>query len=931
MTAQAFTSVALINLLMMPVLIMLQVFPNLIGCIGSFDRIQEYCNYAEDASSQTRTDKRDKHDESSISLQSLSPAAPEPGSDESKHAITIDNHSFAWGKEQRPVLTNIDLRIAKGGITILVGSVGSGKTMLLESILGETIMTSGNPVDRPSSVAYCAQQPWLEGGTIRSNVVGVYTHDLKWYRTVTSACGLEKDLQSLDKGDLTVVGSKGVNLSGGQKQRIALARAVYSRQEIVMLDDVFSGMDGHTAESVSRRLLGGSGLLRTRGTTVILATHNHKLMTLADTLVVIEDGRVVETGSPQTLLSSDGYVAKLGLSLRDEEALGVDDDIARTESAALEKAVSTVMASDVDKDSEDPRRKNGDWSVYSYYFSSSGWITVASFLIGMAIWIFCEEFPTVWLEWWSAANEVEPNKDVGKYLGVYALLCLVGVISVGCACWLGFIKIVSRTSYRLHSDLLASTIGAPLCFFTSTDTGTLTNRFSQDMELIDMNLPIIMVNYITTAFTTVGKALILLVVSKYLAVTTPFVIGILYVLQSFYLQTSRQVRLLEIEAKAPLYTHFLESVAGAATIRAFGWQSHYQQRNYRFIDEAQRPAYLQYCIQHWLSFVLDMVVTVLAIILVAIVVTWRDKFSAGNVGVSLVMVTTFNVVLMRMIKMWTMMESSIGAVARVKRFVAETESEEKDRWTAEVGKEWPERGQVEFKKLTAAYKSDAEPVINDVSLSIKAGEHVAICGRSGSGKSSLVLAMLQMVETTGGQILVDGVDLFKVSGKDVRSHLNVVPQDPFLMPGTIRFNIDPFGKASDEDIVRALERVRLWTIVQGQGGLGKEMDTAAWSAGQKQLLCLARAMVRHCKVLILDEATSRYVSLRTHSHGSCHANLNPVSTVRPSPSCRISSTQSSRTALSSQSCTVSSTSLGTRKSHCWRVARCWSLTRHQHC
>jgi ABC-type multidrug transport system fused ATPase/permease subunit len=414
----------------------------------------------------------------------------------------------------------------------------------------------------------------------------------------------------------------------------------------------------------------------------------------------------------------------------------------------------------------------------------------------------------------------------------------------------------------------------------------------------------------SAGFSALAKAIIVVIFSQYLAALAPFVVALLYVLQSFYLQTSRQVRLLEIEAKAPLYTHFIESVDGAPTIRAFGWQSQYQERSYKFIDQAQRPAYLQYCIQHWLGFVLDLLVAVIAVVLVAIVVTWKGKFSTGNVGVSLVMIMTFSSVLTRLIKTWTMMESSIGAVARIKEFVAVTEAEDKGGRKAQVAQDWPKHGNVEFRNLVAAHSPSAESVIKGVSLSIRASEHIALCGRSGSGKTvsknmlsfrfsldaaghgrsdrsrfkgtehlesdqarlfidrewranilrdpqSAILALLQMMETRSGRITVDGVDVSAMSCTDVRSRLNVVPQDPFLLPGTIRFNIDPFGKASDEDIIQALERVRLWTVISEQGGLGKEMDTAAWSAGQKQLLCLARAMVRNSNVLILDEATSR--------------------------------------------------------------------------
>jgi ATP-binding cassette subfamily C (CFTR/MRP) protein 1 len=229
--------------------------------------------------------------------------------------------------------------------------------------------------------------------------------------------------------------------------------------------------------------------------------------------------------------------------------------------------------------------------------------------------------------------------------------------------------------------------------------------------------------------------MILVIFSQYLATMAPFVAVLLYLLQAFYLQTSRQIRLLEIEAKAPLYTHFIQSVDGAATIRAYGWQSQYQERNQKFIDQSQRPAYLQHCIQSWLGFVLDMIVTMIAAVLVAVVITWKHKFSAGNVGISLVSIMTFSSVLMKMIRTWTMMESSIGAVARVQQFVTETESEENNHHGTRTADDWPSQGSVEFRDLVAAHSSDAESVIRGVSLSVKPLEHVALCGRSGSGKT----------------------------------------------------------------------------------------------------------------------------------------------------------------------------------------------------
>ncbi|KAK2883394.1 hypothetical protein FQN49_000034 [Arthroderma sp. PD_2] len=862
LTAQAFTAIALINLLTNPVIQLIQLMPQLLQCVGIFERIQKYCNDADGATEHDESNqlkKSNNHAESSISLTSLTRVVPASSEKDQRHVIALQNNSFTWEKSRTPFLKDINLTVPRGSVTILVGPVGSGKSMLLESILGETICSLGPAPTSDFSIAYCVQQPWLENGSIRRNIIGASPCDSKWYKTVNSACGLDADLQALEQGDKTSVGSMGLNLSGGQKQRISLARAVYSRKNILVLDDVFSGMDANTVDLVAWRLLGSDGLFRKCGTTIILATHSHKLMSFADTIVTLENGRITQSGRPQALLAQEGYVAKLGLALRDEEITrkNVEDtEISRIESNVAESFISVSSTIDEANNIPDIRRKNGDWSVYRYYFASSSYTIVIIFLISMAAWIVCTEFATVWLKWWSEANEIEPNKDVGLYMGLYTFFCMFGVVAIAISCWTGIVKILSNAAFGLHSDLLVSTMRAPLRFFATTDTGALTNRFSQDMELIDMNLPLVMINYISTAFSAVAKGIVLVVFSQYLATMAPFVVALLYFLQSFYLKTSRQVRLLEIEAKAPLYTHFIESVAGAPTIRAFGWQSQYQERNYKFIDQSQRLAYLQYCIQSWLGFVLDMLIAVIATVLVAVVVTWKDKFSAGNVGVSLVMVLTFSSILTRMIKAWTTMESSIGAVARVKRFVTDTESEEKSGCKTEVAQDWPTRGSIEFRSLVAAHFPNAEPVINDVSFSIRPSEHVALCGRSGCGKTSTILALLQMIETRRGQIIVDSVDISTMPCTYVRSHLNVVPQDPFLMPGTIRFNIDPFGKVSDEDIIRALDRVQLWAIISEQGGLNKEMDVTMWSAGQKQLLCLARAMVKSSKVLILDEATS---------------------------------------------------------------------------
>ncbi|KAI1339794.1 ABC transporter [Xylariaceae sp. FL0016] len=851
LTAQAFTSVALITLLTQPINTFIHAIPAVYECVGSFDRIQEYCNYHADSDHRPPR----PHIKSEVGGATGTPLLPQTPLKANDHIISFNGHSFGWDKTKPYNLKDVSVGIESGKFTILVGRVGSGKSTFLEAVLGETLSLPGSTlVSGP--VAYCSQQPWLENRTIRENIIGVSIYNKAWYEKVLSVCALEQDLDNLENHDRTLVGSKGLNLSGGQKQRIALARALYSRSQVVLLDDVFSGMDAHTAGIVSTGLFGSEGLWRLHSTTVVLSTNSLTVMPLADVIITLEEGRITEVGPPAILLSNAGYVSTLGLQTAVSSAEpkhtthSVIDDTYRQKSR-----ISIKQATESDKTLDEMKRKNGDLSVYSYYFASSGLGTIALFVACIVVWVFCSRFPTIWLKWWSEANVKHPNQNVGMYLGVYVLIQLIGAGALSVALWVAFIRVIANSAYKLHFDLLETVVKAPLRFFTATDVGSLINRFSQDFELIDMALPAIMMNYTSMLFSSSATAIILLIFSKYLGVSVPIVGVLLYFLQKYYLHTSRQLRLLEIETKAPLYTHFLESVSGASTIRAFGWQSHYQERNSLLIDNSQCLAYLQKCVQYALSLALNVIVGILGVILIAIVVTWREKFSPGSVGISLVSVMTFGLYLARLIDLWTQMESSIGAVARVKNFKADTESEIKDSPQIPLPS-WPTTGAITFHEVVASHRPIGEPVLNRINLHVLSGQHIAVCGRSGSGKSSLILSLLQMLQISSGHIFIDDVDISLLQCSTVRSGVNVVPQDAFLMPGTIRFNVDPSGKEVDDEITRALELVGLWQIVQEHGGLDQEMNTEAWSAGQKQLLCLARAIVRKGRILVLDEATS---------------------------------------------------------------------------
>jgi ABC-type multidrug transport system fused ATPase/permease subunit len=312
-----------------------------------------------------------------------------------------------------------------------------------------------------------------------------------------------------------------------------------------------------------------------------------------------------------------------------------------------------------------------------------------------------------------------------------------------------------------------------------------------------------------------------------------------------------------LEAKSPLYSHFIESLSGLVTIRAFGWSDAFVQQNLALLDNSQKPYYLLWCIQRWLGLVLDLMVSGLALILMVLIVKLRDSISPGYVGLALLNVMGFSQSLTQNVRMWTAMETSIGAVARLKTFAEVTPDENLACETQDVAKNWPMNGQLELKNLSASYTPSGDPIIKNINMTIKPGEKIGICGRSGSGKSSLIMTLFRMLEIPPeSSILIDGIDITTISRQVVRSRLNAIPQDPFFMKGSIRLNTSPEKLHSDQEIITALEKVQLWSIIESKGGLDAELHAELFSHGQRQLFCLARAILRKSKIVGVDEVSS---------------------------------------------------------------------------
>ncbi|KAI0142611.1 ABC transporter type 1, transmembrane domain-containing protein [Hypoxylon sp. NC0597] len=858
-----FTSVSYILLLANPLATLFQLFPSLLVALTCLRRIQAFLEQ------DVRFDFRVPTPNSPAD--GVTGHEAEKGGEklQSSSLIRISKGSFGW-EVDKPCLRNIDIDIPSSCLTIIVGPIGSGKSTLCKVLLGETpVVSRGQVILEPFSgkIGYCDQLPYLSNATIRENIVGFTMFDQTRYDEVIDATMLGPDLALLPRGDETRVGSNGVALSGGQKQRVSIARALYLDSEFLVFDDILSGLDANTEEQVYRKVFSRDGLLRRRNATVVLCTHSVKHLPTADHIIALgSDGSLVEQGCFPDLMANKRYVQSLGI--KDVEATHSVDVIQPTDaemsSAQKEPPPVPVAKSKTLSIVEEQGRMMGDTAVYRHYFSRIDKIIIlAIFVFGLG-WGFFSNFTTIWLKFWSEAiTSNNPTRSNSFYIGIYGLLQIFTLASLLFVSLVCFRTMISVSGARLHKEALRTVINAPLSFFTTTDTGVITNLFSQDMTLIDGELPQSFLNVVLEGFSCLGMAAVIATSSPFLTIAYPFLAVVIYGIQKFYLRTSRQIRLLDLEAKSPLYSHFIDTIKGIATFRAFGWVQDGIKLNNKHLDTSQRPAYLLAMIQRWLGFTLSMVVAVLAIVVVTLATQLHSN--RAFTGASLVTLMNFGSNLSFMVRTYTDLETSIGAISRLKSFSERVRSESREEEDVVPPPEWPSRGSIHINGVSASYTYDhREPsegsshtsgeclqhlALRDLNLTIAPGEKVAICGRSGSGKSSTILLLLRLLDPMApcaDKITVDEVPLHKIDRATLRQRIIAVPQEPVFLPDGTSFqvNLDPFSASTEDECRAVLQSVRLWDFVEGRGGLAAGMSADTLSGGQKQLFNLARAILR---------------------------------------------------------------------------------------
>uniref|UniRef100_A0AAR2KL59 ABC-type glutathione-S-conjugate transporter n=1 Tax=Pygocentrus nattereri TaxID=42514 RepID=A0AAR2KL59_PYGNA len=768
------------------------------------------------------------------------------------------------------VLCRISVKVPHGSLVAVVGHVGSGKSSLLSAMLGEMEKKSGN-ITVKGSVAYVPQQAWIQNATMRENVVFGQEKKESWYQSVLEACALLPDLEILPARDATEIGEKGLNLSGGQKQRVSLARAVYRKADTYLLDDPLSAVDAHVGQHIFDRVIGPKGILKNK--TRVLVTHGLSFLPQADLILVMADGEITESGSYTELLNRrstfSDFVKTFAGNEHKESSTHRGEPVNELHHIkALNRVIIQTMKPLSDSEQEQDLEEVGKLTeadkahtgrvklvMYVEYFRTIGLALIIPIVFLYAFQQAASLGYNYWLRLWAD----DPVINGTQFLRVSHCSAISGIAIFGTTVAISLGGIIA--SRHLHLDLLNNVLHSPMSFFESTPSGNLLNRFSKEIDAIDCMIPDgfkMMLGYV---FKLLEVCIIVLMATPFAGlVILPLMLFYTFIqVRIFYVATSCQLRRLESVSRSPIYTHFNETVQGASVIRAFGEQPRFILQANSRVDHNQTSYFPRFVATRWLAVNLEFLGNLLVLAAAILSVMGRATLSPGIVGLAMSHSLQVTGILSWIVRAWTDVENNIVSVERVKEY-ADTPKEAP--WTLEnrsLPSAWPQTGTIEFQEYGLQYRKGLDWALKEITLSVREREKVGIVGRTGAGKSSLALGIFRILEAAKGQIYIDRVDIAEIGLQDLRSRITIIPQDPVLFSGSLRMNLDPFDGYSDEEVWRALELAHLKNFVSGlPDKLNHECSEGGenLSLGQRQLVCLARALLRKTKILVLDEATA---------------------------------------------------------------------------
>nr|XP_009932675.1 PREDICTED: multidrug resistance-associated protein 7 [Opisthocomus hoazin] len=880
---KVFTALALVGMLILPLNSFPWVLNGTLEAKVSLDRIQRFLELM------------DQDLEAYYALDSPSGTAA---------AMEMQCAAFSWAPAEeestrQPLSTGTlqlhieNLLVRKGMLLGVVGKVGSGKSSLLAAVTGELIKQSGRVYvcDLEHGFGLATQEPWIQFTTVRENILFGREYDARLYEEVVEACALSEDLNILPAGDQTEVGENGVMLSGGQKARIALARAVYQEKELYLLDDPLAAVDADVANHLMRKCILGVLKHKTR----ILCTHRTEFLEKADALLLIDNGRIVKTGTPADILPLVEAFPKFK-----------DMDKRRKDKAPDEQGQEEAVETEADESMQnnhlihkEEEKKEGAvaFQVYKTYWLAVGSCLALSILFSLLLMQASRNIADWWLSHWissisQAANTsvmvcsasppspelllfsivglVSPiqaldttpvpsngSLDVNFYLIVYGSIAGANSLFTILRAFL-FAYGTIRAATVIHNRLLQRALKVMV---RNSDSGEIgRSRFSSDLYCVDDSLPFILNIFLANMYGLLGMLVIITYGLPWIGLILLPLAALYFSIQRYYRRTSRELKRLYSVTLSPIYTHFSETLSGLSSIRAMRATQRFELENQLRLEENQRCLFGSNTAVQWLDIRLQMigVAVVTAIAGIAIIQHQKQLGNPGLVGLALSYALSVTNLLSGLISSFTMTETMMVSVERTEEYTTDIPMEPQDK-LVQVAADWPSQGLVEFQQVVLAYRAGLPNALDGVSFTIYPGEKVGIVGRTGSGKSTLFLALFRMLELKSGRILLDGVDSQLVGLEELRSRLAIIPQDPFLFSGSVRENLDPQGKRTDAELHEVLEQCHLRDAVTRMGEsepieLGKRGKRL--SVGQRQLVCLARALLTQAKVLCIDEATA---------------------------------------------------------------------------
>ncbi|KAB0798602.1 hypothetical protein PPYR_09595 [Photinus pyralis] len=755
-------------------------------------------------------------------------------------------------------LSDVNLNIERNQLIAVIGPVGSGKSSLFNVILRE-LPTSSGYVNIQGRVSYACQEPWLFSASVRQNILFGDAYDETRYKAVVKACALRSDLAMFPFGDRTIVGEKGNSLSGGQRARINLARAVYKRADIYLLDDPLSAVDA----KVGKQLFDDCIMRFLNNKIRILITHQLQYLKEADRILIFDDGKITQEGTYQELSTSGLDFAKL---LAEFQVGEEEEERKRIRSRQnSEISLDRFDVEDIDPELQEEKAASGNIKLETYvsYFRSGGGYFVIllmalAFVAVQGTANLSDYYVAYWVNKEQDASNPEKNVTIDRDAIIYTYSGIIlATIVISVSQGLLYFAFMMRASINLHDFIFSKISYAIMRFFDVNPTGRILNRFSKDMGIIDEYIPLIFNDFFRIALYLFGSLILSAVVNPWFIIPSIVLLVIFYGLRSIYMETSRSVKRIEGITRSPIFNHMAASLCGVSTIRAFSAEELLVKEFDNHQDLHSSAWFLFILSNRTFGFWVDEICLLFITFVILCLLFIQTDYYGGDVGLLLSQYIGLVGTLQWGMRQWSELENHMTSVERVLEYTKlDTEPERKK--FENLPAKWPAFGKIVFSDLSMKYDPEEEFVLKHLNFTIRPSEKIGIVGRTGAGKTSIIAALFHLYELEGA-IVIDGVDTAKLPLDLLRSSISIIPQEPVLFSGSIRKNLDPFEEYTDDVIWSALEQVKLKELIAespaGLNGIVSE-GGSNFSIGQRQLVCLARAIIRNNKILVMDEATA---------------------------------------------------------------------------